>query len=69
MAGRVCVAVKLTGVEWPSMLWEVCAGLMMEVVSDTDEQKTAPAEATVKARCRAMFASPWRERAAMNRGG
>lgn len=41
---------------------------MMELVSDTDEQVTAPAEATVKTRCLAMFATPMRERAAMDRG-
>lgn len=41
---------------------------MMELVSETDEQVTAPAEATVKTRCLAMFATPMRERAAMDRG-
>lgn len=50
------------------MLWEVCAGLMMELVSETDEQTTAPAEVTVKTRCLATFATPMRERAAMDRG-
>lgn len=50
------------------MLWEMCAGLMMELVSETDEQTTPLAEATVKTRCLAMFATPMRERAAMNRG-
>lgn len=50
------------------MLWEVCAGLMMVLVSETDEQTTAPAEATAKTRCLAMFANPTRERAATHRG-
>lgn len=50
------------------MLREVCAGLMMELVSETDEQMTPPAEATARTRCLAMFATPIRERAAMDKG-
>lgn len=46
----------------------MCDGLMSELVSETDEQTTPPAEATAKTRCLAMFAIPMRERAAMNRG-
>ena len=64
----MCGPVKDTGVEWPSMLWEVCAGPMMELVSETVVQTTPPAEAMVRTRCLAMFAIPMRERAAINRG-
>lgn len=39
-------------------------GLMMELVSETDEQTMVPGEATVRTRCLAMFATPMRERAA-----
>lgn len=60
----VCEPVKLTGVEWPSMLCEVCAGLTTELVSEIEEQTTLPAEARVKTRCLAMFATPTREHAA-----
>lgn len=67
VAGRVCGAVKLTGVEWPSMLWVVCEGLMMELVSEIDEHTTPPAEATAKTLFLAMFATPMRDRAAMNK--
>lgn len=49
------------------MLWEVCAGLRMDLVSETEEQRTPPAEATARTRCLAMFSTPIRERAAMNR--
>ncbi|KAF3847994.1 hypothetical protein F7725_021022 [Dissostichus mawsoni] len=50
----VCGAVA-QGVEWPSMLWERFEGLMMELASDTDEQRTLlPAEVTVNTRCLAM---------------
>lgn len=49
------------------MLWEVRAGLMMELVSETVEQMTPLAEATVTTRCLAIFATPIRERTAMDR--
>lgn len=39
-------------------------GLMMELVSDTEEQTMVAGEATVRTRCLAMFATPMRERAA-----
>lgn len=39
-------------------------GLMMELLSKTEEQTVAPGEATVTTRCLAMFATPMRERAA-----
>lgn len=39
-------------------------GLMMELVSERDEQRMVPGEATVRTRCLAMFATPTRERAA-----
>lgn len=44
------------------MLWEMFAGLTMALVSETDEQTTPAAEATVNARCLAMLANPMRER-------
>lgn len=40
----------------------------MELVSESDEQTRAPDEATVKTRCLVRFATPMRERAAMDRG-
>lgn len=47
------------------MLWEMFEGLMMDLASDTDEQRTLlPAEVTVNTRCLAMLATPTRERAA-----
>lgn len=42
-------------------------GLMMELVSETDEQTMVLGEATVRTRCLAMFATPMRERAAKNK--
>lgn len=39
-------------------------GLMMELLSETEEQTMVPGEATVRTRCLAMFATPMRERAA-----
>lgn len=63
-AARVSGAAVLKVVEWLRMPWEVCTGLMMELVSETDEQTMVPGEATVRTRCLAMFATPMRERAA-----
>lgn len=57
-------AEELRGVEWLRMPWEVCMGLMMELLSETEEQTMVPGEATVRTRCLAMFATPMRERAA-----
>lgn len=42
-------------------------GLMMELVSETEEQTRVLGEATVRTRCLAMFATPIRERAAKNK--
>lgn len=42
-------------------------GLMMELVSETDEQTMVLGEATVTTRCLAMFATPMRERAVKNK--
>lgn len=39
----------------------------MELVSETDEQLTAVGEATLRTRCLVMFATPMRERAAMDK--
>lgn len=63
MAGLMSGAAALKGVEGPRMPWEVCMGLRMELVSETDEQTMVPGEATVRTRCLAMFATPMRERA------
>lgn len=43
-------------------------GLMIELVSETDEQMMVLGEATVRTCCLAMFATPMRERAAKNKG-
>lgn len=53
--------------EWPSILCEVCTGLMMELVSETMGQVTLPAGARDKACCRLMFAAPTRDRAVMSK--
>lgn len=50
------------------MLWVVCAGLMKELVSETEEQTMPFGEDTVTTRCLAMFATPMRERTATDRG-
>lgn len=50
------------------MQWEVCAGPMKELVSETEEQSTLLEDVTVRTCCLAMFANPMRERAAKNRG-
>lgn len=50
------------------MLWVVWAGLMKELLSETEEQTTPLGDATVRTRCLAMFATPTRERTATDRG-
>lgn len=64
IAGRVGGAAQLKGVECPRTPWEVCIGLMMELVSETDEQTMVLGDATVRTRCLAMLATSIRERAA-----
>ena len=57
-------AAGLRGVEWLRRPWDACAGLIMELLSGTEEQTMVPGEATARTRCLAMFATPMRERAA-----